>query len=694
MLAVAAVALLLAADRPDVLVNDFEADTYGPWTATGTAFGPGPAAGTLPGQMAVSGYLGKRLVNSFAGGDAATGTLTSPPVRIERNYVNFLVGGGKFPGKTCVNLRVDGKVVRTATGPNDRPGGSEALDWHTWDVAEFAGKEAVFEIVDAATGGWGHVNVDHIVQSDRRREAGPVRRTFAIDKRYLHLPVRTGAAKRRVTLSVGGAVVREFEIELADGTPEFWAFADVEAFRGKELTVETRLPDPAGLDALTLADAVPNADGQYREANRPLVHFTSRVGWLNDPNGLVFDGRRFHLFYQHNPFGREWGNMHWGHAVSADLVRWEERPEAVYPRRFGDWAFSGSAVLDRGNTSGFGTTENPPLVAAFTSTGRGECVLFSTDGGDTWREFEGNPVVKHRGRDPKLVWHAPTRRWVMAVYDEGADGKARDIAFYTSPDLKAWAYRSRVGGFFECPDLFELPIDGDAKRTKWVLSAADGKYLLGTFDGERFTADGGKHQLWHGNFYAAQTFDNAPDSRRVQIGWGQGITFPGTPFNQQMTVPVELTLRTTPAGPRLFAEPVRELDTLAGGESWGLDRVTVTGNAGLGRVRGEAIDARGTFTLAGAERVGFDLRGVPVVYDVAKRELRVAGKTFPLTPAGDTLHLRALLDRGSVEAFADGGAVAVSLAVRPAGELSGLATAGRTTVTGMRIVGLKSAWGR
>src|SRR5207253_1076061 len=155
-------------------------------------------------------------------------------------------------------------------------------------------------------------------------------------------------------------------------------------------------------------------------------------------------------------------NMHWGHAVSQDLVHWQELPIALYPRQHGDWCFSGSAVVDHDNTSGWRTGKQPLLVCAFTSTGRGECIAYSNDLGRTWTEHIGNPVVKHNGRDPKLIWHAPSSQWVMAVYDE--NGQARDVAFYTSPDLKKWKYQSRVGDFFECPDLFSLAVDGDAKK--------------------------------------------------------------------------------------------------------------------------------------------------------------------------------------------------------------------------------------
>ena len=193
--------LAQAAERPEILIADFEGKDYGAWKVEGEAFGPGPAQGTLPGQMPVSGFSGKGLVNSFFKGDKTTGRLTSPPLTIERRYINFLIGGGKHPGQTCINLLVDGKAVRTATGPNDRPGGSEQLDWHSWDVGDLAGKTAVIEIVDRATGGWGHINVDQIVQSDRKQDATleNQRREMAVEKRYLNFPVKTGAAKRRMS---------------------------------------------------------------------------------------------------------------------------------------------------------------------------------------------------------------------------------------------------------------------------------------------------------------------------------------------------------------------------------------------------------------------------------------------------------------------------------------------------------------
>ncbi|MCZ7639186.1 MAG: hypothetical protein M5U12_25895 [Verrucomicrobia bacterium] len=190
-----ALAVSTLAATPDLIIADFEGETYGDWTVTGEAFGPGPARGTLPGQMHVDGFQGRGLVNSFYRGDTTTGTLTSPPFTLQRRFITFLIGGGKDAERTCMNLLIDGQIVRTATGPNDRPGGSETLARESWDVSEFAGKTAVLQIVDQATGGWGHINVDHIVQTDRKPPGllTNARRTFTIAHRYLHFPVKNGA---------------------------------------------------------------------------------------------------------------------------------------------------------------------------------------------------------------------------------------------------------------------------------------------------------------------------------------------------------------------------------------------------------------------------------------------------------------------------------------------------------------------
>jgi fructan beta-fructosidase len=389
---------------------------------------------------------------------------------------------------------------------------------------------------------------------------------------------------------------------------------------------------------------------------------------LNDPNGLVYSQGEWHLFYQHNPYGWNWGNMHWGHAVSRDLLHWQELPTAIYPKQWGDWAFSGSAVVDARNTSGFKSGKEDVLVAAYTSTGRGECIVYSNDRGRTWTEYDGNPVVKHSGRDPKLIWHAPTSRWVMAVYDEPPKIE-RGIAFYTSPDLKEWTQTSRIEGFFECPDLFALPVDGNASQQKWVLYAADGKYVLGEFDGKTFKTEVPKQQVWYGNFYAAQTFSDAPAGRRVQIGWANGITFTGQPFNQQMTIPVELSLKTTPQGIRMFAWPVKELDEQAPVSTKpaspfelvsGQEILVTQPDAKL-----EMFDVQCDVELKQAEKLTLTVCGTAMAFDAKSSSLTCRNIVAGATAKNGKLGLRVIGDRGSLEIFANSGETAMSLGYTP-----------------------------
>jgi fructan beta-fructosidase len=521
-----------------------------------------------------------------------------------------------------------------------------------------------------------------------------LRRQIVIRHRYLLIPVKTGAPMRRMTLSVEGKIIREFDVELSDH-PDFQAFYDVSPFANKPLEIRANLPatEQHHLDAITQSDVVSNPKRLYDEQSRPQFHFTSKCGWLNDPNGLVYSGGEYHLFYQHNPYGWNWGNMHWGHAVSPDLIHWTELPIAISPKSYGDWVFSGSAVVDTANTAGFQRGTEPSLVAAFTSTGRGECLAYSNDRGRTWTEFTNNPAVKHAGRDPRLLWHAPTKRWVMAVYDEQIGKRA--IAFYTSPNLKFWQFASRIEGFFECPDLFELAI-GHSNETKWILASGDAKYLVGKFNGRTFRPDSPvKQQVRYGNFYAAQTFSGTPDGRRIQIGWASGIAFPGMPFNQQMTVPCQLTLRNTPDGPRLFAEPVDELKSLRE-MSKALTETQITPQTPLrSDIRGELLDVELELQGTPTSTASLTVRGIPVVFDFRKNELSCRNVVAPLEPVGERIRLRVLVDRGSIEIFGNDGRVTISVGATPRSddqtvELS--TKGGDLIVYSLNVAQLRSAW--
>jgi fructan beta-fructosidase len=328
----------------------------------------------------------------------------------------------------------------------------------------------------------------------------------------------------------------------------------------------------------------------YREPWRPQFHFTPSTNWMNDPNGMVFYEGEYHLFYQFNPFGNKWGHMSWGHAVSKDLVRWEHLPIALYEEN-DVMIFSGSAVVDWKNTSGFGKDGKPPLVAIYTGHYtkkplQSQHIAYSNDQGRSWTKFSGNPVldVKMKDfRDPKVFWHEASARWVMTV----ALAKESKVHFYASPDLKQWKYVGEfggvgaMGGVWECPDLFPLAVEGSG--TKWVLvvninpgGPAGGsgcQYFVGEFDGARFKADH-TATLWadHGaDFYAGVTWSDVPkaDGRRVWLGWMSNWQYaekvPTHPWRSAMSIPRELALRRTPEGLRLAQQPVAELLKLRDG---------------------------------------------------------------------------------------------------------------------------------
>ena len=686
----------------EIVVADFEDDSYGTWKITGEAFGPGPARGALPGQMQVEGFKGKGLIDSFFKGDASTGTLTSPEFKIQRKFIGFLIGGGKSEEKLSLNLLVDGKVVRQATGPNDKAGGSEILSSESWDVSEFAGQNAVIQIVDRATEGWGHINVDHIVQTDRRPPGWVIdaKREFRIEKRYLNLPIKNGTT-RKVTTWVEGRVEVRNDIGLADAAPDWWAPMDVSAWRGKTVTLQVdRLSeDSAALSAIEPSDSLKDSESLYRESLRGQFHFSPQHGWNNDPNGMVYFNGEYHLFFQHNPYGWGWGNMHWGQAVSRDLVHWQELGDKLAPDDMGPM-FSGSAVVDWKNTSGLGKGGKPPLVLIYTAAGNPtvQCIASSIDGRH-FSKFSGNPVLKQisaGNRDPKVFWHSPTKNWVMPLYVE--TNKIHTIHFFGSANLKDWNYLSQSEGFYECPDFFELPVDGDETKKKWVLAAASSEYRVGTFDGTTFTPETPKLPGHRGRgFYAPQTFsDISPkDGRRIQIGWFQTET-KGMPFNQSMTLPLELRLTATAEGPRLTFTPVKELAALRA-KSHTLDGITLTPDSPnpLGAVRAELVELRAEFEPSDASEVAFTLRGATIVYDARKQELVVNGHRTPAPLRAGKQRLILYCDRTGLEVFASDGLVYVPMPFQPKADdltLGVQAKAGSVKFSALKVHQLKSAW--
>lgn len=418
-------------------------------------------------------------------------------------------------------------------------------------------------------------------------------------------------------------------------------------------------------------------DLAYQEALRPQFHFTARGGWLNDPNGLVYENGEYHLFFQHNPHGVNWGNMTWGHAVSRDLIHWEQIANAIQPDDRGT-IFSGSAVTDPQNTSGL----KAHIVALYTSAGgtnessKGkpftQSLAYSRDHGRTWTKLP-DPILGHieaENRDPKVIWHAPTKSWIMALYLSGDD-----FGLYRSANLREWQpiQRFTMPGSNECPDFFEMPVAGSRDR-RWVLTGANGRYWVGYFDGKHFGPEQEPMQVEFGaNNYAVQTYYGLPNDRHVQIGWMRDGRYPEMPFNQQMTFPCELTLRRLDGEYRLFRYPVKEIESL-----WT-----------KGDLPSELLDIDCSFE-PGDERVVFSANGVDVSYDPAANILSALGRSTYLEPDKGRITLRVLIDRTSVEVFGNGGRVTLSTCKLPAKLAAPKVVGGKDAKLSVRV--LRSAW--
>ena len=517
-------------------------------------------------------------------------------------------------------------------------------------------------------------------------------------KKFLLLPVEEASPEAKLYMIADNDVVRNMNVRLAINKVDYFVPVDLSGFDDKSLSFNFQLiPDTAICwDEMKLSNEF---DTSNRESFRPLYHFTPQYGWMNDPNGMVYKDGVYHLFYQYNPYGSMWGNMHWGHAVSRDLVHWEELPDALHPDELGT-IFSGSAVIDYDNTAGFNKKNEPALVAAYTVDNpekQRQCIAYSLDKGRTFTKYEGNPVIDSKAkwnskdtRDPKVFWYAPGKHWVMVLNER--DGHS----IYNSADLKNWEYKSHVTGFWECPELFELPVDGDKNHTKWVMYGASGTYMLGSFDGQTFTPEAGKYYYYTGSMYAAQTYSNIPasDGRRIQIGWGR-ISHDGMPFNGMMLLPNELTLRTTSKGVRLFSVPVRETEQLFQPVGNWTSLSSDAANQRLQAFSGkDCLRIRTTIKLSHATSAGLNLYGQSLVdYDMNSN---LINGVFYSPDDRTSMELTAdiYIDRTSIEVFIDGGAYSYSMKRSPReGNREGLHFWGNNIeVKNLEVFSVKSIW--
>lgn len=484
----------------------------------------------------------------------------------------------------------------------------------------------------------------------------------------------------------------------------------------------------------------------YQEPNRPQFHFTPVKNWTNDPNGLVYYNGKYHLFYQHNPFGITWGHMSWGHAVSTDLVHWEHLPVAL-EEEHNIMIFSGSAVVDINNTSGLGTKKNPPMVAIYTGHHTNkkleeQSIAYSLDNGRSWTKYKGNPVIDEgmsNFRDPKVFWHESTEKWIMAV----ALPTQQKIRFYGSGNLKDWKKLSEFGPagaagdiLWECPDLFKLPVIGKPGKTKWVLivsvnpgGVAGGsgvQYFVGQFNGTRFVQDPQTkgQTLWadYGrDFYAVQSYNNIPeeDGRRIWIAWMNNWDYaskiPTSPWRGAMTIPRKVQLIATEQGPRLIQKPIKELQTLRG-DHFTLSNVTIgEGESIKPEFEGTTFELIAKFKIKDAQSFGIKVRQgkneeTVVGYNVDKQVLFVdrtrsgtdrfnstfeGRQTGPLVPKNGIIKLHLYVDASSIEVFGNGGRLSITDLIFPSESSDGIeiySRGGSAKLISLDIWDIKSIW--
>jgi sucrose-6-phosphate hydrolase SacC (GH32 family) len=518
--------------------------------------------------------------------------------------------------------------------------------------------------------------------NDRKTSKNEINEISIIVKsKYLNLPVSQTADRAKMTFTADGSPVKEFAIRLAPEKPDYWVFYDISKYSGKTFSV-SYTGNTKGLKNIYQDENIAGQDSLYKEINRPQVHFSSRRGWNNDPNGLGWFDGEYHLYYQHNPFEKFWENMHWGHAVSKDLVHWEEIGIALEPDTLGTM-FSGSAVIDKDNTAGWG---KDALVAFYTAAGKkmSQNVAYSTDRGRSFTKYEGNPILGP-DRDPKVFWDEPKKTWVMVLYNDNYN------IIYNSKDLKKWEEKSTVPGYYECPEFFELAVDGNPNNKKWVMYGASGTYMTGSFDGEKFSPEHGKYFYNWGSQYAAQTYNNIQDGRRIQIGWGR-IEHKGMAFNQMMLFPCELTLRTTPEGIRLFCEPVKEIENLHQKSfSWS-NLTTDEANEKLKEVKGDLFHVKMDAEIVHGLGLELFYRGNPVVYFDGNFN-RFNGAPYICDKPGIfRFSIEVIIDRTSVEAYIGKGKLFISEQLKDKKSDDGLSLKGNLRINTIEVHELKSIW--
>lgn len=530
-----------------------------------------------------------------------------------------------------------------------------------------------------------------------------------VTAKFLILPVQDDAPESKV------CIVKDNEqrgtlmnVRLARERVDSYVPFILSDYKGQQISVDIQgLPaDAVCRKELKLADSF---DMSNKETFRPVYHHTPAYGWMNDPNGMFYKDGVYHLFFQYNPYGSVWGNMHWGHSTSSDLIHWNFEGVSIVPDAWGA-IFSGSCVVDHNNTAGFG---KDAVIAFYTSAKstpwgdvQSESMAYSLDNGKTFVKYAGNPIItslEKDFRDPKVFWYAPGKHWVMIL----AVGQHMEL--YSSVNLKDWKKESEFGkmqgahgGVWECPDLIELPVEGSRER-KWVLicninpggpfGGSAAQYFVGSFDGKTFVNESPvqtKWMDWGKDNYATVTWNNAPDGRCIALGWMSNWQYannvPTRQYRSANTIARDLTLYKAGGEFYLKSTPSREMKQ-ARGEKVSVPSFKVTDSykiESLLKDNNGAYEIEMEIQVADASKISLNLQNekgeqVSMYYDLLRKQFVMdrskSGKVdfsndFPAVTAapvhaGKTLRLRLFVDRSSIEAFGEDGKFVMTNLVFP-----------------------------
>ena len=495
---------------------------------------------------------------------------------------------------------------------------------------------------------------------------------IVIQKKYLIIPVNVSTVSKKLCFYEGEGearrMVMDFDCNLDLLTPNYWGYLDVSAYLGKELEYATT-PE---MDFVLEQTDDKRIDGLYREEYRPFIHYTPKQGYNNDPNGLIKYHGTYHLFHQYNPYSTEWGNMHWGHATSPDLLHWEEGDTALFPDAFGTM-YSGSAIEDVHNRTGLQSGDNPPMLLYYTGAGdrnlistekkRTQCLAYSVDGGKTFIKYAGNPRIDTFrnwtwNRDPKVVYVEELAKYVMMLY-LGSD----QFGLFVSENLLDWSFLQQItiAKEAECADIFSYVLDG----TKyWVLLGASDIYVVGVFENGRFVQKTQEKQLnIAGVNYAAQSFSGMDDGRVVRIPWMK-LWVEESPFRHQMGIPVEVKLAHSENGLCLISNPIEELRTLyVGGEAREnfilKDEIRIPLKRAAYDVSFRAEFKGELHVRIFGHLIKFKASENLVTFVKPAKSYRDA--KIPVSLDSSAIDVRIVVDRCSFELFIDGGKINVSL---------------------------------